>query len=147
MFCFFLNFSHDLAITFCAVPPDRQAALGQDPAQTYGKAGAVRRFPASSPKCPTPCLTGTSPVVMVPFLLRGRWQPRGERGLGSLREVKQCEELPPTNILEMTANFYGNSCGPVQVTSNQVWVFIPTSCRHLLRPWSVVTGNEGLRLP
>lgn len=136
LFFFFLNFSHDLAITFCAVPPDRQAALGWDPAQTYSKAGAVRGVPAGSLAAPQsvqpPYLTGTSPVVIVPFLLGGRWQPRGEQGVGSLREAKQCEELSPTNILGMTTNFYRNSCGPEQITLQGRPTAIKSSFQHLV---------------
>lgn len=84
-----------------------------------GPWGLVRS--GSTPAASEPLhLVAMSQVVI--FLPGGMQQLRGRVGSScseqeSLREVKQCEELSPTNILQMTINSYRKqSCGPEQLT-------------------------------
>lgn len=99
----FLIFSHDLAITFL-----KSQAAG-----------------CSSIK-PGFCNQSQSHVAKQgPWAHSSGWDesyseaacPAGRScwGLGRVREVKQCEVLPLSNILQMTINSCRNSCGPEQL--------------------------------
>jgi len=96
----FLIFSHGLAITFLK----SQAAVssGQDSAN-HSQSHVAKRGPWAHPfGWDESCSDAACPAG------RSWW------GLEPVREVKQCEVLPLSNILQMAINSCRNSCGPEQ---------------------------------